>query len=230
MDAAYSIPGFCEPMSSITHLIGFGIFAVLSLFVLGSAWRSKIKYWCTFQFVLATLFSLATSFLYHMFGESWAVRATFLQLDVAAIFLLIASTFTVMHGILFRDWRRWAIIGLQWVISIVGIVVRILFYDSIPVIIGDTIFLAIGWLGAYSAYLIAKEYSWEATVPIVLGGVCYSLGACFNASKWPTLINMVWGPHETFHLFVLAGLGLHWSFVWGLVNGSFTRQFGPLPN
>ena len=222
----YSIGGFNDPMSSLSHLIGTVIFFVFSVLLLRAARHSRSTFWYSFQFVLATLFLLSMSFVYHMMGLDGVARDVMLRLDTAAIFVLIASTFTVIHGILFADWRRWAMILAVWAISIPGIVLRTIFYHSIPKILGDLIFLAIGWIGGYSAFLISRQYGWRAIGPIVAGGVLYSIGAWINASKQVILIDRVWGPHETFHLFVLVALGVHWSFVWSLADGSFQRRYG----
>jgi hemolysin III len=58
----------------------------------------------------------------------------------------------------------------------------------------------------------------------VIGGVCYTVGALMNTFGWPQPIPGVWGSHETFHLFVLAGLGTHWALIWSIADGSFQRQ------
>jgi len=225
MDKWYSIGGFNDPMSSLTHLVGTVGFFVFAFFLLRSASRSRLTFWYCFQFVLATLFLLTMSFVYHMMGRDWVAREVMLRLDTAAIFTLIASTFTVMHGILFRDWRRWGIIVLLWTITIIGISLRTIFFNSIPKLVGDGIFLTIGWIGGYSAFLVFREYGWRSVWPIVAGGVLYSVGAIINSSNL-ILVEMVWGPHETFHLFVLAALAMHWSFVWSLADGTFQRRFG----
>ncbi len=224
MDEWYSIGGFHDPMSSLSHLVGAVIFLALSVPLLISARRSIATFIFTLQFVLASLFLLSISSVYHMMIVGGTARGVMLRLDIAAIFVLIASTFTVIHGILFTGWRRWAIISLLWTITVVGVTLRIVFFDSIPGYVGDGIFLVMGWIGAVSAYLLWQEYHWRVIVPLVIGGLCYTFGALMNTFDWPVLIRGVWGPHETFHLFVLAGLGVHWAFVWSIADGSFQRR------
>lgn len=224
MDHWYSIPGFNDPMSSLSHLVGTVIFFVFSIFLLRSAWRERATFWYSFQFAFASLFLLTMSFVFHMMAVGGTARDVMLRLDVAAIFVLIASTFTVVHGILFSGWRRWAILLGLWIITITGVTLRTIFFHSIPSVIGDGIFLLIGWIGAFSAWLLWKEYKWKAVLPVLAGGVFYTIGAIINAAGWPTFIDKVWGPHESFHLLVLAGLGTHWAFVWSIADGSFQRS------
>lgn len=225
MDEWYSIGGFNDPMSSLSHLVGTVIYFLLGIFLIWSARHSRTAFWFSLQFVIATLFLLSMSFVFHMLAVDGRARQVLLRLDVAAIFALIASTFTVIHGILFTGWKRTVPILLLWTIAITGITLRTIFFDSIPSIIGDGIFLLMGWIGACSGIMLWKRYRWPGVKLVMLGGVLYTIGAITNALGWPIFINKVWGPHETFHLFVLAGLGAHWAFAWSIADGSFQRRF-----
>jgi len=224
MDQWYSIGGFNDPMSSLTHLVGLVMFFLLSFPLLISARHSRHVFWYSFEFCIAAIFLLSMSFVFHMMAVGGTTRAVMLRLDIAAIFVMIASTFTVIHGILFTGWRRWSVIGLIWSIAILGITLRTIFFDSIPSYVGDGIFLLMGWIGALSSVLLWKRYQWRAVGPVLGGGLLYTIGALINSFGWPTFISKVWGPHETFHLFVLGGLGVHWAFVWDIASNSFQRK------
>jgi channel protein (hemolysin III family) len=224
MDEWYSIGGFNDPMSSLSHLIGLVAFFILSIPLLAGAWRTRLTFWFSFEFCAAALFLLSMSFVFHMMAVGSTTRAVMLRLDVAAIFVMIASTFTVIHGILFTGWRRWSVIALIWTIGIVGVTLRTIFFHSIPSYVGDGIFLLMGWIGLFSSWLLWSRYRWRAVGPILGGGLFYSIGALLNTFEWPVLITKVWGPHESFHLFVLAGLGVHWAFVWRIADGSFQKE------
>ena len=222
MDEWHSIPGFADPMSSLSHLVGTVLFFNAGVLLL---WRTRLSpenrarnFWFCLQFVVASLFCLSMSFVYHMVPLGGTARAVMLRLDVAAIFVLIASTFTVIHGIAFRGWRCWAIVGLLWGIAAVGIPLRMVFFDSVSHVAGNGIFLLMGWVGVLSAWLVWRAYGWRYLGPVVLGGICYTIGAVVNAANWPVIIDRVWGPHETFHLFVLAGLAVHWGLAWKISN------------
>ncbi len=224
MDEWYSIGGFNDPMSSLSHLIGCVIFFVLAVFLLLSARESRSKFLFCLQFSFATVFMLSMSFVYHMMAVGGTARDVMLRLDVASIFVLIASTFTVIHGLLFTGRKRWMIPLFLWLIVVVGVTLRSIFFHSIPSIVGDGIFLLMGWLGAASSWLLWKEYGVEGVKLVFLGGVFYTIGAVMNAVDMPILIPMVWGPHESFHLLVLAGLGAHWAFVMSVADGWFHRK------
>ncbi|QEG21225.1 PAQR family membrane homeostasis protein TrhA [Mariniblastus fucicola] len=224
MDEWYSISGFNDPMSSLSHLVGLVLFAAFSIFLVISAWHSRSKLLFSLQFIAATLFMLSMSFVYHMMAIGSTAREVMLRLDVASIFILIASTFTVIHGMLFVGRKRWMIPTALWSIVIVGVTLRTIFFHSIPSVVGDGIFLLMGWLGAASSWLLWKEFGFEGIKLVVIGGLFYTVGALINATGQPVFIQKVWGPHETFHLLVLAGLGTHWAFVWSIADGSFQRN------
>lgn len=226
MDEWYSIGGFNDPMSSLSHLVGTVIFFVFSIFLIRSSWHTRSTFWFCFQFSVATLFMLSMSFVFHMMAVGGTARDVMLRLDVASIFVLIASTFTVFHGVLFSGRKRWAIPLVLWLIVIVGVTLRTIFFHSIPSYLGDGIFLLMGWMGGWSSYLLWKEFGWRAVKPVMAGGLFYTIGALINAFGWPIFIPKVWGPHETFHLLVLAGLGTHWAFAWSIADGSFQRGGG----
>src|SRR6478672_10312211 len=98
----YPIPGFSDPFSSLTHLLGAGAFACLTpLLILkgrGDPWRVA----SLGVFAFSTVFLLAMSGTYHLLSPGTPGRAVLQRLDHAAIFVLIAGTFTPFHCILFR--------------------------------------------------------------------------------------------------------------------------------
>jgi hypothetical protein len=55
--------------------------------------------------------------------------------------------------------------------------------------------------------------SHRALLPVVLGGLFYSLGAVLNSLRWPTLWPGVFGVHDLFHLFVMADSLTHYWFI-----------------
>lgn len=224
MDEWISFGGIANPMSSMSHLAGMIVFLVLSFFMLQSARGSRQRFWYSFVFALAAVFMLTMSSIYHIFEVGFLAREIMLRVDVASIFILIAATFTPIHGVLFTGWKHWGMLGILWSIAIVGATLRIIFFENIPDVVGIGIFLAMGWIGAISAYQLFHDYGAHVVFPVIMGGVLYSIGAVINAADWPVMIDKVWGPHETFHLFVLAALGTHWSLIAKIADGSLHRQ------
>ena len=230
METWYPISGFSDPMSSLSHLVGLIIYFLLGIFMIRSCFtvrspQGAFRY--AFLFIAAVVLLLTMSFVYHMQTPGSTARAVMLRLDIVSIFTLIASTFTAIHGLLFVGWQKWGMIATLWTIAIVGIIFRTIFFESIPSVVGDGIFLLMGWLGAYSTWMLWKEFGSYAVGLVIAGGLCYTIGAIINAAGKLIIVDRVWGPHETFHLFVLAGIGCHWAFIWSIVDGSFFNKKRP---
>jgi channel protein (hemolysin III family) len=108
-----SIPGFSDPVSSLSHLAGAVTFAILGAFLIarGRGAGSVISL-AVFAFSCVLLLSL--SGVYHLLSPGTAGRSVLLRLDHAAIFVLIAGSFTPVHVILLRDLWHWHLLAWIW--------------------------------------------------------------------------------------------------------------------
>ena len=218
MENWHPLGGIAQPFSSISHFVGAVLFLTLSFFMLRDARRTG-GFWAYFIYAASAVLLLTISGIAHMFPPASQARQILFRLDLTAIFLLIAGTFTPIHWVLFRGWRRWSVLVPIWLIAVTGIYLRLVYFESISYIAGTTIFIAMGWVGVFSGILIRLRYGPGHTAALLAGGVCYTLGAIIDAVKWPVVIPLVVGPHELFHLLVLAGLGFHWSFISRIASG-----------
>jgi channel protein (hemolysin III family) len=209
----YPIPGFSDPVSSLTHLVAAAVFAILGVGLLRRAWGKPGRVAALAVFVLSCMFLLAISGSYHLLAPGGAGRAVMLRLDHAAIFVLIAGTFTPVYALLFRGRERWATLLFVWAAAATGITLKTIFFMDMTEALGVTLYLAFGWVGLYSGTVLWLRHGLRFIRPLALGGAAYTIGAVLDFLRWPTLIPGVIGPHELFHLFVLAGIGFHWDFV-----------------
>ena len=220
----YSLPGFHDPFSAISHLLGAVVFLVLGARLLrrGQGSRSRLAHLAVYAVACVFLFSM--SGVYHMTAVGGAARAVMARLDHAAIFVLIAATFTPIHGLLFRGWLRWGPLGFIWTTAIVAIVVKTVYFDSFPDALGLSLYLVLGWLGSVTAVLVARTRGLAAIAPLLWGGLAYSLGAVAEFVGRPVLLPGVIRAHEIFHLAVLAGALLHFSFIWRIAGEDSARR------
>ncbi len=140
-------------------------------------------------------------------------RAVFRRIDHAAIYILIAATFTAVHGVLFRGLSRWGMIVAVWSFAVTCIVLSLLFFNDIPEFLNLISYIAFGWCGTVSGLKICKRYGFSFSKPLLYGGVSYTVGAVLDFLKLPVLISGVVGPHELFHIAVVCGIGYHWLFI-----------------
>jgi len=213
-----AIPGFSEPFSSLSHL-----FASVVMLVMGSwlIWQSlgNRRFVITYSvFTFCGVFLLSMSGVFHLLEPDSVGREVLQRLDHAGIFLLIAGTFTPIHGILFKGWWCWGMLIPIWFIAISGLTLKTIFFVGFPEWFGLSMYLGLGWLGVISAVVIKRRYGFKFVLPLIYGAIAYSSGAVMEFLRTPDLIPGVIGPHELFHIAVLLGLGFHFYFV-----SQFTR-------
>lgn len=209
-----SILGFSDPVSSWTHLSAAVAFSIASFFMLkkGRGNYLRVMALALYSFSLVFLFSM--SGVYHILAQTGDARAVLQRLDHAAIWVLIAGTFTPVHIILFRGHWRWLILALVWVIGILGLIFEAIFFTSFPQWLITGLYLGLGWMGALTGYKFRKSFTDETMRALVLGGVFYSIGALCDFFQWPTLWPAYIGGHDIFHIFVILGATAHWLFIY----------------
>jgi channel protein (hemolysin III family) len=213
------IPGFTEPVSSLTHLLGAGVFAVLAWFLLRRGWGNATRVAFLGVYSLACVFLMSMSGVYHLLTFGGTARTVLERLDHGAIFVLIAGTFTPAHGILFRGWGRWSVLVMIWGLAVAGIALTTVFFAGLGEWLRLVFYLALGWLGLFSGTALWHMYGLAFIKPLLWGGLVYTLGALADFLRWPVLIPGVFGSHEVFHVAVLVGAGLHWKFIWQFASG-----------
>jgi channel protein (hemolysin III family) len=180
---------------------------------------------------------MSMSGVYHMMVFGGTARAVMERMDHSAIFTLIAGTFTPVLGILFRGTGKWVSLILIWAVTLTAITLKVIFLREIPEWLGLSVYLALGWVGAAGTYLVWCRYGWRFILPLLLGGVCYSIGSITEYFGWPVIIPRVVEAHEVFHLWVLAGAVCFYIFVCQFADGNVrgqpihpTKLLRPLPD
>jgi len=210
----YAIPGFSEPVSSLSHLLPAGVFLILGIFLLIRERGNYARVFSLVIFIFASLFMLSMSGVFHLLEPGGAGREVLQRLDHAAIFVLIAGSFTPVHVILFRGWRRWGVLLLIWLLAISGLLMKTLFFHDMSDWLGLAFYLGLGWLGIITLVLMYQRYRQRFLPFLLYGAIAYTLGAIIDYFHYANLLPGVIGPHELFHFFVLAGLSWHWYLVY----------------
>jgi channel protein (hemolysin III family) len=215
-DVVRSIPGFCQPVSSLSHLLAAGVALALGLRLVSLARRargSRHRVFAVSVYVCCVVTTLGISGAYHSLAYGCSARTVMQRMDYFAIWLLIAGTFTAIHGVMFKGrWRRGM---LTFIWSYVGVAVALqsLWFDIFSGVAGLVLYLGLGWFGLFSVLKLGRQLGFRAVRPIWHAGIMYAAGAILEATGHPVLVDSWVGPHEIFHVAVIAGVALHWSFI-----------------
>jgi len=207
------IPGFSQPFSSLTHLLGAGVCAALSVMLVRRGWGKTGRPLALGVFAWSCVLLLSMRGIYHLLDQGTEARGILRRLDHAAIFTLIAGTFTAAHAVLFRGLWRWGMVSMVWALALTGVALKLIWFERVTELQGLCFYLGLGWVGLISGVKVVRSYGWPVLRPLLWGGVAYTVGAVLEFLRWPVLIPQVVGPHELFHLAVLAGVACHWVFL-----------------
>ena len=224
-----SIPGFSDPVSSLSHLAGALVFAVLAISLIARGRGDARRVFSLAVFAFSCVLLLSLSGVYHLLSHDTAARSVLMRLDHAAIFVLIAGSFTPVHAILLRArWHRTLLLGI-WLAAFAGLTLKTVYFATLPAWLGLAMYLGLGWLGVISIAALARRHGLRFVLPLVWGGLAYTIGAVVEHVHWPVIVPGIVGPHELFHLAVLAGISFHWAFIRGIASGGATKPNPQVP-
>lgn len=175
------------------------IIASLVLFILS---KSSLKFAVAIYSITAILL-FSVSAVYHRVPWSAAKKKIWRRFDHANINLLIAGSYTPFAVTLLDGRDRTILLSVVWIGAAAGVAMRI-FWLGAPRWLYVANYLLLGWVAvAYMPQLYRAGGLW-ILLPIIIGGLFYSVGAIFYALKRPGREAKYFGFHELFHIFVLA--------------------------
>jgi hemolysin III len=145
----------------------------------------------------------AVSATYHIFNWPTRVRAWLRRADHATIFVFIAATYTPLVFNVLDGWWRIGVLAAIWTMAAIGAGGAAPFL-RIPRRVLTAMYISMGWVAIVALAPLTATLGWIAAVLMALGGLQYSIGAAFYATKKPKLWPRVFGYHELFHLAVIT--------------------------
>jgi hemolysin III len=196
-----------ELANRLTHGLG-ALLSVVGLVLLvvfsarhGDAWH--VVSTAVFGTTLVLLYTSST--WYHSVSDD-RLRARLQKFDHAAIFLLIAGTYTPFELVTLRGPWGWSLFGIVWGLAIAGIVVKFWLAGRFR-LLSTAIYLAMGWLVMIALKPLMAALPAGGLKLLVAGGLFYTGGAVFYLWKRLPYHHAIW------HLCVLGGSACHWAAV-----------------
>jgi hemolysin III len=210
--------GLREPVNGLTHLAG-GLLASIGLIVLLATAASEgradqLVAFGIFGFSLIVVY--AASALYHLLPLSPADVARLRRVDHMSIFVLIAGTYTPFCLLALDGGWRVGLLGLIWGLALGGIVLKLFWMDA-PRWLSVVLYLGMGWVALVAAPALFRAVPIGGMAWVLAGALIYSAGALIYGLRRPNPVPGVFGFHELWHLFVMAGSACHFWAVLGYI-------------
>ena len=203
-----------EPINTVTHIIGagFGLLALIVM-VINAILKQNLTYLAGgIIFGLSMILLYSASSIYHGIKGSDKTILRLRKMDHAMIFVLIAGTYTPICLTVLKGTMGLTLLTLVWGLAIIGTISKVLFINM-PRWLSAGMYLFLGWLSLIFIVPMFKALSAAGFTWLVLGGLLYTVGSIFYASKSQHLKIGKFGFHEIFHLFILAGSLAHFILI-----------------
>lgn len=192
--------------NAITHGVGAALAVVGAVYLIAASTRGTAWHVVSCSVFAGTLVLVyLCSTLYHSLVRTRA-RHVFQVLDHAAIYLLIAGTYTPFTLISLRGPVGWTLFGVVWGLAVAGIIFKSLALGKYEVA-SALVYLFQGWFVILAAHPLLNAIGWHGMMWLGAGGVAYTLGIVFFALDRRRYFHALW------HLFVLAGSAAHYFGV-----------------
>ena len=200
-----------ERLNVITHAFGLLLsviglpFLILKAFSFEGFWKpaSLVIYG------LSLIVLYAASTFYHA-AKDPKLRRKFNIFDHAAIYVLIAGTYSPCTIILMDSTLGWTVFGLTWSFALLGIILKLFFtgrFDKLS----TALYLLMGWQVVFVIKSLMEHLSTEGTQLLFAGGVFYTIGALLYS------INRIPYNHAIFHVCVVLGSLFHFFSVFSFL-------------
>lgn len=206
-----------EPFNSLSHLAGAALALPAASWLLLRGAGSLIGTLSLLVYSLCLLTLFTASGIYHASEAPPETLVRLRKFDHAAIYTLIAGTYTPFCVIAFSGFWRWGLLAVIWALAAAGVVFT-MFIIGLPRGVTAGIYVGMGWLSVFAAReFLAKLTPWTLAW-LMAGGLLYSLGALVYATKKGNFFPGKFGFHEIWHIFVLLAAIAHFVSVASLVS------------
>ena len=196
-----------EIFNMTSHIVGgaVGVAALVLGIVVSAIHHNGYGLAGSIVYGISMIILYTMSSVYHGLRDGMAKRVMQV-LDHCTIYLLIAGTYT---PILLSAMRRidpvssWVLLGAVWALAAVAITLTAIDLKRYSVF-SMACYIGMGWCILLRLPLLIEAVGWGGFWLILLGGVCYTIGAVlYGMGRKKKYM------HSVFHLFVLAGSVLH---------------------
>ncbi len=202
-----------DPISALTHLIGFIVSVTLTpvLFI-----KASYSLYATADLIALAIYRLSVSLLYrastayHTFILPGKGARILKKFDHMSIFVMIAGTYTPVCLLLMNRKTGVPLLTVVWIVAAIGMLVKA-FWVYCPKYVSSIIYIAMGWAALFRIGTIRQQLGPGSFSLLLTGGIFYTVGGIIYALK--IRFNDDWSEHEIFHVLILLGSLCHYILI-----------------
>jgi hemolysin III len=198
-------------LRGMIHQAAFSVSLVVGTLLIVAA-QGERRQVAAAAFAGAVAACLGTSALYHRVVWPPRLRVWMRRLDHAAVFLLIAGTYTPIGLLVIDGAWRWIALGFAWGSAGAAIVLSFL-RPQAPKWVAAAIGLGIGWGSVAILPQVIARLSNGGVALLMAGGLVYSIGAVVYARRRPDPLPSVFGYHELFHTLTIVAVACQYVAI-----------------
>jgi hemolysin III len=197
-----------ERINILSHAAGLILSIVGLMLLLGHATlNGNMWHVVSFGIFGASLIMLYASSTFYHSAKNQDLRNRLRIIDHAAIYILIAGTYTPFALVTLKGSTGWVIFGVAWGLAVSGITLK-LFFTGKYELLSTMMYVFMGWVIIFAVKPLIQNLSTEGIAWLLAGGIAYTVGAIIYSFK------KIKFNHAIFHVFVLIGSISHFVSVY----------------
>jgi hemolysin III len=201
-----SYPVTEERFNVVSHALGF-VLSVLATGLMLAKADNRISILSSLVFGSSMMLLYAASTLYHN-STVPKIRNRLNILDHAAIYVLIAGTYTPFSLITLKGNTGIILLSAVWIFTLTGVILKLWFtgkYDRLSTLM----YLFMCWMVLFAIKPLLINLAAHGLYWLLAGGVSYTVGALFYSIQTSIKYN-----HAIFHVLVLLGSLCHFISIY----------------
>lgn len=200
------------------HLVCFFLAIPAGVLVIALAGSPRARVGAAIYAVgLIALFGVSGAYHRGPWSPTWRRRMQ--RLDHLTIFVMIAGSYTPVCLLALRGWVAALTLAAAWTGAALGVALAWL-DGRRTTTLRSALYIVMGWLAVLATPQLVRHLSAGELALIAVGGVLFTVGAIFLATRWPDPFPRVFGYHEVWHTLVVAAAICHLVAIGSVVRGA----------
>lgn len=198
-------------LRGVSHAFAF-VAALAGCFFLALAPAKGLRHLAGVVFGISLVLMFGISATYHCPNWSPAISRRLQRCDHAAIYALIAGTFTPVAMLDATGVWGPRMLWVMWTAALTGAGLALLGISG-PRGLRSLLYVVLGTVSIPVMLQLPDVIGAARVGWLVFGAVLYALGAGVYARRWPDPRPTLFGYHEIFHLMVIAAASVHYAVI-----------------